>query len=36
MLSKRKFITLTTLTAFIGIIPLRVVAKVTNIFTEFN
>ena len=34
MLSKRKFITLTTLTAFTGIIPLGAVAKVTNIFTS--
>ena len=34
MLSKRKFITLTTLTAFSGIIPLWAFAKVTNTFTS--
>ena len=35
MLSKRKFITLTTLTAFRAY-SLRVVAKVSNIFTSFT
>ncbi len=34
MLSKRKFITLSAITGFIGIIPLQAFAKVTNIFTS--
>ena len=34
MLSKRKFITLTTLTTFTGIIPSWAFAKVTNTFTS--
>ena len=34
MLSKRKFIKLSALSAFMGIIPLNGLAKTTNIFTN--
>ena len=34
MLSKRKFIKLSALSAFMGIIPLKGLAKTTNIFTN--